>query len=118
MESVQGLRVSDRTIGDYCVIDVSGEAQSPIDLRTLSEYYSQNVSGKKNVALNLKHYDSMITSYFIGIIIGMHKTAKEKGGSFVLIPPADPENLSPLEEMGITKVLTIYNDENILSKGK
>lgn len=117
MELVQGLRVSDRTIGDYCVIDVVGQAYSPMELNTLSEYYQQNISGKKNVALNLAKYDCIMSSHLIGIIAGMFKTAREKGGSFVLIQPENPENAAPLDLTGLTRVLTIYDDETILSKG-
>jgi hypothetical protein len=114
MGQVRGLIVSERTIGDYCVIDVSGEANGPVELNVLNECYQRNISGKKNLALNLTKYEAVMSSHLIGIIAGMYKTQTDKGGKFVLIPPSDPENASSLELVGMTQVLKIVPDETYL----
>jgi len=106
------MKIETYTKGVYQIMKVSGQ-QHISDLSELKDLITGYLQrGIVNIAVNFCDA-SYIYSGAITILIDCYKKVKQKGGVLCILEP-DPGLFDILEMLNITRVISVYNDEDSL----
>jgi len=98
------MQVSERTVGDVAIVDVSGKITLGEGDTVLGDKFRSLVQqGRRKLLLNLGDV-SYVDSAGLGAIVQSYATVKNQGGSLKLVNPT--KRLKDL--LSITKLLTVF----------
>lgn len=106
------MKIETYTKGVFQILKVSGQ-QHISDLSELKDLITGYLQrGIVNIAVNFCDA-SYIYSGAITVLIDCYKKVKQKGGVLCILEP-DPGLFDILEMLNITRVITVFNDEDSL----
>lgn len=103
------LTIATRTMGDFSVLDLTGEVDSYNAPKLREKMVSLIDGGHADMVLNLTGVD-YIDSTGLGALVAGLKRANENGGSVRIICP-NPAILKVFQITSLVKVFTIYGTE-------